>query len=180
MHVIYALQWWRFLRQLWHVTMMCSKPQCFCGEKWWREGEVIYGFKLSLVSRSPLVPRRPPSSSHNKRLHGSMCILILCSIENAKVVKNCHCADIGNIQIYLQILWIFCYPVPQDQFVNLCPAKMPKIWIRRFLKFCRPRLDNSSKVNLFCLAFVQLGGQGVNLAGNLFNNRQSRKGWPLS
>ena len=109
-----------------------------------------------------------------------MCILILCSIEIAKIVKNRHCADICNMQMYLQILWIICYPVSRDQFVNLCPAKMPKFGLDGSSNFADHGLDSSSKVNLFRLAFVQLGGRGVNLAGNLFDNRQSHKGWPFT
>ena len=60
------------------------------------------------------------------------------------------------MQIYLQTLSTICYPVSRDQFVDLCPA---------LSKFAHHGLDGSSKVNLFCLAFVQLGGRGVNPEG---------------
>ena len=63
--------------------------------------------------------------------------------------------DICKMQIYLQTLSTICYPVSRDQFVDLCPA---------LSKFAHG-LDGSSKVNLFCLAFVQLGGRGVNPEG---------------
>ena len=94
-----------------------------------------------------------------------MCILILCSIEIAKNVKNRHCADICNMQMYFQILWIICYPVSRDQFVNLCPAKMPKFGSDSSSNFADHGLDSSSKVNLFRLAFVQLGGGVWTLRG---------------
>ena len=77
------------------------------------------------------------------------------SVEIAKVVKNRRRAGICKMQIYLQILWIICYPVSRDQFVNLCPAKMPKFGLDSSSNFADHGLDSSSKVNLFRLAFVQ-------------------------
>ena len=94
-----------------------------------------------------------------------MCILILCSLGIAKIVKNSHCADICNMQMYFQILWIICYPVSRDQFVNLCPAKTPKFGLDSSSNFADHGLDSSSKVNLFRLAFVQLGGGVWTLRG---------------
>ena len=95
-----------------------------------------------------------------------MCILILCSIGIAKIVKNHRRADICKMQIYLQILWIICYPVSRDQFVSLCPAKMPEFGLDSSSNFADHGLDSSSKVNLFRLAFVQLGGRTCVLKGS--------------
>ena len=141
-------------------------------------GKLIYGFKLS---RSPLVPRR-----HQWWLITQQKLAWINVHFDPLFYWKCKSCQKSPLCRYWQYSNIFADPLnyllssfPRPICESLS-SQNAKIWIRQLLKFCRPRIRQFLKGKFIPSGLCAVRGRGVNLAGNLFDNCQSRKGWPFT